>query len=91
MKIDEIKLLYDYNDWADARILAACARVSPEQYCRSNELTGTTGEITIRAFMFAVTPMKISIDTSAADRTVGIVRILESICLDGRKLRFNRI
>jgi uncharacterized damage-inducible protein DinB len=32
MKIDEIKLLYDYNTWADARILAACARVSPEQY-----------------------------------------------------------
>jgi len=32
MKIDEIKFLYDYNDWADARILAACARVSPEQY-----------------------------------------------------------
>ena len=32
MKIDEIKLLYDYNDWADARILAACTRVSPEQY-----------------------------------------------------------
>jgi len=32
MKIDEIKLLYDYNDWADARILAACARVSSEQY-----------------------------------------------------------
>ena len=32
MKIDEIKLLYDYNDWADARILAACARVGPEQY-----------------------------------------------------------
>jgi uncharacterized damage-inducible protein DinB len=32
MKIDEIKLLYDYNDWTDARILAACARVSPEQY-----------------------------------------------------------
>ncbi len=32
MKIDEIKLLYDYNDWADARILAACARVSPKQY-----------------------------------------------------------
>ena len=35
MKIDEIKLLYDYNDWADARILAACARVSPEQYAVS--------------------------------------------------------
>jgi uncharacterized damage-inducible protein DinB len=32
MKIDEIKLLYDYNDWADARTLAACARVSPKQY-----------------------------------------------------------
>lgn len=32
MKIDEIKLLYEYNDWADARILAACTRVSPEQY-----------------------------------------------------------
>ena len=32
MKIDEIKLLCDYNDWADARMLAACARVSPEQY-----------------------------------------------------------
>ncbi len=36
MKIDEIKLLYDYNDWADARILAACARVSPEQYAAQN-------------------------------------------------------
>jgi uncharacterized damage-inducible protein DinB len=32
MKIDEIRLLLDYNDWADDRILAACARVSPEQY-----------------------------------------------------------
>ena len=32
MKIDEIKLLCDYNDWADAHILAACAKVSPEQY-----------------------------------------------------------
>jgi uncharacterized damage-inducible protein DinB len=32
MKIDEIKLLYDYNDWIDARFLAACAKVSPEQY-----------------------------------------------------------
>lgn len=32
MKIDEIKLLYEYNDWCDARVLAACARVSPEQY-----------------------------------------------------------
>jgi uncharacterized damage-inducible protein DinB len=32
MKIDEIKLLYAYNDWCDARLLAACTRVSPEQY-----------------------------------------------------------
>lgn len=32
MKIDEIKLMYDYNDWADERILAACASVSPKQY-----------------------------------------------------------
>ena len=36
MKIDEIKLLNGYNDWADARILAACARVSPEQYAAPN-------------------------------------------------------
>jgi len=36
MKIDEIKLLYDYNDWADARILAACAKVTSEQYAASN-------------------------------------------------------
>jgi uncharacterized damage-inducible protein DinB len=35
MKIEDIKLLYDYNDWADERILAACARVSPEQYAAS--------------------------------------------------------
>lgn len=32
MKIDEIRLLYEFNDWADARILASCAGVSPEQY-----------------------------------------------------------
>ena len=32
MKIDEIRLLMDYNDWCDARILAACARITPEQY-----------------------------------------------------------
>lgn len=32
MKVDEIKLLYGYNDWADTRLLAACAQVSPEQY-----------------------------------------------------------
>lgn len=44
MKIDEIKLLYDYNDWVDARILAACARVSPEQYAAPPSLrTGRGG------------------------------------------------
>ena len=32
MKLDEIKLMCDYNDWADARLLTACAKVSPEQY-----------------------------------------------------------
>ena len=32
MKRDEIKLLCEYNDWADARMLAACTKVSPEQY-----------------------------------------------------------
>jgi uncharacterized damage-inducible protein DinB len=32
MKIDEIKLMMDYNDWCDARLLAACARVTPQQY-----------------------------------------------------------
>jgi len=32
MKIDEIKLLMDYNDWCDARLLAACARVTEQQY-----------------------------------------------------------
>ena len=32
MKVDEIRLLCDYNDWADARLLAACTRVSLEQY-----------------------------------------------------------
>ncbi len=32
MKTDEVKLVFEYNDWADARTLAACARVSPDQY-----------------------------------------------------------
>ena len=44
MKIDEIKLLYDYNEWADARILAACAKVSPEQYAAPTSIgTGRGG------------------------------------------------
>ena len=32
MKLDEIKLLFDYNDWADARTLDACTRVTSQQY-----------------------------------------------------------
>jgi len=32
MKIDEIKLLYEYNYWANQRILTTCANVSEEQY-----------------------------------------------------------
>jgi uncharacterized damage-inducible protein DinB len=47
MKIDEIKLLFDYNDWADGRILAACARVSPEQYAAP----GSYGRGGLRAIM----------------------------------------
>jgi uncharacterized damage-inducible protein DinB len=49
MKSDEIKLLYDYNDWADARILAACARVSPEQYAAPTSFG--TGRGGLRATM----------------------------------------
>ncbi len=49
MKIDEIKLLYDYNDWADARLLAACARVSPEQYAAPTSIG--TGRGGLRATM----------------------------------------
>jgi len=49
MKIDEIKLLYEFNDWADARILAACARVSPEQYAAP--ATIGTGHAGLRATM----------------------------------------
>ncbi len=49
MKIDEIELLFDYNDWADARILAACARVSPEQYAAPTSLG--TGRGGLRATM----------------------------------------
>ena len=44
MKIDEIRLLYEYNDWVDAVILAACARVSPEQYAAPSSIgTGRGG------------------------------------------------
>lgn len=49
MNIDEIKLLYEYNDWADARILAACARVIPEQYAAPTPTV--TGHDGLRATM----------------------------------------
>jgi uncharacterized damage-inducible protein DinB len=32
MKIDEIRLWYAYNDWANQRILAAAGKVSEDQY-----------------------------------------------------------
>lgn len=32
MNIDDIRLLYEYNYWANRRILTACANVSQEQY-----------------------------------------------------------
>ena len=44
MKLDEIRLLYKYNDWADTRILAACTKVSPEQYAAPTSIgTGRGG------------------------------------------------
>lgn len=49
MKVEEIKLLYEFNDWADARILAACARVSPEQYAAPTTIG--TGRGGLRATM----------------------------------------
>jgi uncharacterized damage-inducible protein DinB len=49
MKVDEIKLLYDYSDWADARFLVACAKVSPEQYAAPTDLG--TGYAGLRATM----------------------------------------
>ncbi len=49
MKLDEIKLLYDYNDWADARILAACAKVTSEQYAAPTAFG--TGHKGLRATM----------------------------------------
>lgn len=44
MKVDEIKLLYAYNDWVDDRILEACTRISPEQYAAPSSIgTGHGG------------------------------------------------
>src|SRR5437764_11248158 len=49
MNIEDIKLLYEYNSWADGRFLAACARVSPEQYAAPTDLG--TGHAGLRATM----------------------------------------
>ncbi len=49
MKVDEIKLLYDYNDWADALTLATCARVSPKKYAAPTSFG--TGRGGLRATM----------------------------------------
>ncbi len=49
MNIEDIKLLYEYNSWADGRLLAACARVSPEQYAAPTNLG--TGHAGLRATM----------------------------------------
>ena len=38
MKIDDIKLLYQYNDWANKRMLAAADNLTEEQLTAANEL-----------------------------------------------------
>ncbi len=34
MNIDDIRLLYDFNTWANHRTIEACAALAPEQYTR---------------------------------------------------------
>lgn len=34
MNVEDFRLLYDYNAWADHRTLDACATLSPEQFTR---------------------------------------------------------
>ena len=38
MKVEDIKLYYEYNDWANNRILDAAEHVSPEQLTVANDL-----------------------------------------------------
>lgn len=47
MKTDEIKLLYEYNYWADRLVLSACAKVSAEQYSAPSSFR--TGYASLRA------------------------------------------
>ena len=37
MKAADIKLLYDYNDWANARVMRTAERVTPEQFIARNK------------------------------------------------------
>ena len=39
MNQKEIRFLFDYNQWANALIQAACARVTPEQFCAPAQLS----------------------------------------------------
>lgn len=38
MKVEDIKLVYEYNYWANKRILTACANVSQEKYVAANDV-----------------------------------------------------
>lgn len=49
MHIDDIHLIYDYNDWANRRIMAACGRVTAEQYAAPTTIG--TGRGGLRATM----------------------------------------
>lgn len=35
MTIEDVHLLYDYNSWANRRVLDACAELTPEQFTRN--------------------------------------------------------
>lgn len=52
MKSEEIKLIFEYNFWANRRILTACARVTPEQYAAAAD-TGA-GYESLRATMLHI-------------------------------------
>jgi uncharacterized damage-inducible protein DinB len=52
MKSEEIKLIFEYNFWANRRILTACARVTPEQYAAAAD-TGV-GYESLRATMLHI-------------------------------------
>jgi len=39
MKVEDIKLVYEYNYWANKRILTACGNVDQEQYVAANHVS----------------------------------------------------